>query len=409
MKIAFHVPFWPIGSAANGIVTYASQLVPALRRLGHEVFVLAGYIESGHEDPYTIDLRRFVPAQTLFCRVMFRVAPEVANFKRISDAIVAAVRELKTRRGLDVIEIEDSFGWSYSISKLKILPVVTKIHGPWFQTEKFEISEKWIALNRHRERWEARALQHAQLVTAPSAAVLQAVKDHTGFHNIASRVIPNPLRPADAAETWNIKTCNQSLLFVGRFDALKGGDLVLRAFAELAQLYPELRLTFVGPDRGLKDADGIVHDFNEFVCAHVPESCRQRIAYLGQTAHSQVMSLRRKSYVTVIASRQEVFPYSVLEAMSLGCPIVASTVGGISELIRDQRNGLLVPSNDVKALVEACRKLLESTPFAAQLGRQAWIDCNDLYRPEFIAEQTIAAYQEAIDRFAPRLNGSGSF
>jgi glycosyltransferase involved in cell wall biosynthesis len=399
MKIAFHVPFWPIGSVANGIVTYASQLVPALRKLGHDVFVLAAYTEPGHADPYTIDLRNYELAPTLFSRVMFRVAPEAANFQRISDTIVAAVRDLMVEQKFDVIEIEDSFGWSYPISTLRILPVVIKIHGPWFQTGKFEVSEEWIALNRQRERREARALQHAQLVTAPSAAVLQAVKDHYRFHNIASRIIANPLKAAEESETWSIKTSSQSLLFVGRFDALKGGDLVLRAFAQLAQLYPELRLTFVGPDRGIRGEDGNITYFDQFVCAHIPEWCRPRIEYLGQINHSELMSIRRKNYATIVASRQEAFPYAVMEAMAFGCPIVATATGGIAELIRDQRNGLLVPVEDVSAIVQACRKLLDSEPLAIRLGHQAWRDCGEFYRPEHIAEETIAGYHEAINRF----------
>ena len=65
MKIALLVPSWPPGFSANGIVTYASQLVPALRRLGHEVFVLTACKATGDDDPYTIDLRGFVSPPSL--------------------------------------------------------------------------------------------------------------------------------------------------------------------------------------------------------------------------------------------------------------------------------------------------------------------------------------------------------
>jgi len=87
-------------------------------------------------------------------------------------------------------------------------------------------------------------------VSAPSAEVLQAVKDYYGFDLSASRVIPNPLAAAAESETWGVKNrSNPSLLFVGRFDRRKGGDLILRVFAELAASDPRLCLTFVGPDR----------------------------------------------------------------------------------------------------------------------------------------------------------------
>ena len=89
----------------------------------------------------------------------------------------------------------------------------------------------------------------------------------------------------------------------------------------------------------------------------------------------------------------------MLEVISLGCPIVVTAVGGIHELIQDNHNGLLVPSQDVKAMAAACKKLLDDHALAARLGRKAWLDCRDLYGPDFIAKQTVAAYEQAIKTF----------
>jgi glycosyltransferase involved in cell wall biosynthesis len=114
------------------------------------------------------------------------------------------------------------------------------------------------------------------------------------------------------------------------------------------------------------------------------------------------MSLRLKHFATIIASQREIMPYSVLEAMSLGCPVIATSVGGIPELIQDQRNGLLVPSQNGKAMFAACKKLLDDHTLASRLGRQARHDCRELYRSDAIATQTISAYNQAIDNFHRR-------
>src|SRR5262249_45868074 len=127
MKVALYVPSWPPGFAANGIVTYASQLVPALRRLGHEVFVLTSRKEQNNDDPYTIDLRALAPAPTLWDRAMFRVAPDTASYKAAASVITSAIRSLVERHRLDVFEIEESFGWSFAISRLRLLPVVVRL------------------------------------------------------------------------------------------------------------------------------------------------------------------------------------------------------------------------------------------------------------------------------------------
>lgn len=404
MKIALYVPSWPPGFAANGIVTYASRLVPALRRLNHEVFIVTPDKANGYDDRYTIDLRQYAAPPNLWDRAIFRLFPGNAIFNAASSTVAAVIRDLVAKHKLDVFEMEESFGWSFAVSQLNLLPVVVRINGPWFLNGRFGDSGDKSAVNRGREEREGRGIQDAQYVTAPSAEVLQAVKDHYGLPLPTSRVIPSPLDAAAEAEIWDVNTSREdSLLFVGRFDRRKGADFVLRAFAKLAESYPRLKLTFVGPGEGLLGDDNKIWSFQRFVRSNFAESCWSRIDYRGHMEHhSDVMSLRAKHFATVVASQYETYCYAVLEAMSFGCPLVATAVGAIPELIRDRENGLLVPSQDVKAMASACRRLLDDRALAARLGRQAWQDCRTFYGSENIAKQTVSAFQEAIDTFKHR-------
>ena len=113
---------------------------------------------------------------------------------------------------------------------------------------------------------------------------------------------------------------------------------MLRAFASLAKLYPDLRLSFVGPDKGIQE-EGIPLTFDQFVRKNLPTTCQSRIDFHGRLSSQDVQALRAEHFMTVVASRFEIFPYSVLEAMSLGCPIIASSVGGIPELIATKKMG----------------------------------------------------------------------
>jgi glycosyltransferase involved in cell wall biosynthesis len=296
--------------------------------------------------------------------------------------------------------MEESYGSSFAIARLNLLPVVVRLHGPWFLNGNYNDPSELLTQRSHREKWERRGILTAQLVTAPSAEVLQAVKDHYRLTLPASRVIPNPLEAKVETETHNAEDCgNDTLLFVGRFDRRKGGDLVLRTFGELAASYPSLRLTFVGPDIGIVQRDGTILKFEHFVHQTLPDWCRSRIQFYGQLNHSDVMALRPKHFLTIIASQYEPFGYCVLEAMSVGCPAIATAVGGIPELIQDGRNGVLVPPHDINAMIAGCKNLLDDPSLAARLGRQAWRDCRELYGPSKIAEQTVAAYEEAVYRF----------
>ena len=79
MKIAMYVPVWPAGlEQANGVVTYASYLVPALRRLGHEVYVVT-MKSNDPDDPYTIELKKFDEKLPFWHRILFRVLPSLAG------------------------------------------------------------------------------------------------------------------------------------------------------------------------------------------------------------------------------------------------------------------------------------------------------------------------------------------
>jgi glycosyltransferase involved in cell wall biosynthesis len=401
MKIALFAPSWPPGDVANGIVTYAAQMVPALRELGHEVFVVTP--NKTDNDSHTVDLQSFSRSMSIRDRITSRIDPDAQIWRGTTAAIESAIIHLIRAHNLEVFETEESFGWSLAISRLRLLPVVVRLHGPWFLNGKFDSQQPANLSSRRREIWEGQGIGNAQFVTSPSTQVLAAVKSRYKFSLPNSCVIPNPLDASIREKTWDRQGCDvNNLLFVGRFDSRKGGDLILRVFGRLASSYPELKLTFVGPDAGIRGPDNKLRSFSDFISGMLPETCRQRVEFRGQMTHSELMSLRLKCFATIVASQYEIMPYAVLEAMSLGCPIVATAVGGIPEMIRDQRNGLLVPSQEVGKMTAACDTLLRSSSFAASLGHQAWEDCRDLYGSRNIAEQTVEVYRQAVQAFVPR-------
>lgn len=76
----------------------------------------------------------------------------------------------------------------------------------------------------------------------------------------------------------------------------------------------------------------------------------------------------------VISSVKEGLPYVLLEAMSFGLPIIATRVGGIPEIIQDQKNGLLIPPKNPTALAQAIETLIKNPNLKNQIARQAKID-----------------------------------
>jgi glycosyltransferase involved in cell wall biosynthesis len=82
--------------------------------------------------------------------------------------------------------------------------------------------------------------------------------------------------------------------------------------------------------------------------------------------------------------------------MAMGCPLVATQVGGIPEIVEDGVNGLQCRPDDVQDLARNVSRLLADRPLAEKLGRRAAADCERRYNPATLAEQTAEYYRRVI-------------
>jgi len=144
---------------------------------------------------------------------------------------------------------------------------------------------------------------------------------------------------------------------VGRLVDDKDPELLLRAALPL--LGPEARLLFVG--------DGPLAPSLQSLAAHHPAGAC--VHFLG--ARHDVPRLLAAFDVFALSSRTEGLPLALLEAMSVGLPIVATAVGGVPDVVRDDWSAKLVPSADEAALREALIHLRNDPSAAAEMGRRA--------------------------------------
>jgi glycosyltransferase involved in cell wall biosynthesis len=232
-------------------------------------------------------------------------------------------------------------------------------------------------------------------VTAPSRDVLEQTRGFYGLPLDRAEVIPNPTRPVPPAERWRPGGCDpRTVLFVGRFDRHKGGDLIIEAFGRALRAVPDARLWFVGPDCGLLADDGRRWDLEGFVDDRLPGARTSgRVELLGQRPHSALAGLRRRALVSVVCSRYDVFGLTAAEAMALGCPVVAARVGGLAEIIRDGVDGLLHRGGDPDDLAAKLVALLTNPARAAELGRRAAAQCEQELHPVVVAARMVAHYR----------------
>jgi glycosyltransferase involved in cell wall biosynthesis len=391
-----YAPSWPPSDDANGIVTYASYIIPALRELGHQIYVLSPNVKTC--DKYTIDLNDFDEKAQFWQRILYKISPSFTHFSEMSKRLVRAVKYMVDEYGVELLEMEESFGISKAVSDLDLIPVVVRLHGPWFLNGR---SSHPTSEDVQRMTRECEAIRSASFVTAPSVYVLDTVINRYSLHGRNKETfdlscLPNPIEIPK--HQWQLSECDRnSLLFVGRFDAIKGGDTVVRAFGELAKTNPSLKLTFVGPDRGINGPNGKIIFFEEYARNVLSADALPRITFKNALLRSEIAALRRKSFITLCASEVEIFGYTALEAMAFGCPVVASSVGGVAEMVNSDQNGLLFNAGDAQQMASAIQSLIDDTDKAARLGSNARSRA-ETFSARNVANHTADYYSQAIER-----------
>ena len=296
MHIAFFSPVWPPGSYPNGVVTYVSWMRQGLLAQGHQVSIFAGSVAVGSGDSSTHQVGR-----GLLDRLQHLLTLRRSSRERIFDvekSIASAILRVHRTEPIDVIEMEESFGWAASVARITRIPTVVKLHGPAFMT--LVDDELETALGREKVRREGEALGLLPAIIAPSRFVLRDTLARYGIEPSIGEQVENPVALAENVELWNFRKCDQNtLLFVGRFDRVKGGDLMLLAFQRLLAKRPQLKLLFVGPDNGLLQPDGTLIHFKSFLDALSDAALSDAISYLGRLTPAEVAALRPTVYCSL--------------------------------------------------------------------------------------------------------------
>jgi glycosyltransferase involved in cell wall biosynthesis len=314
-------------------------------------------------------------------------------------AIASAMSDVHRRDPIDVIEMEESFGWFDDVRRNCGVPLIVKLHGPAFLS--LIPQELDTHFGREKVLREGKALQSANAIIAPSRVTLELTIARYQLSPQLTAQVVNPIGGAEKVPVWSLMSCERdTALFVGRFDLRKGADVVLRAFALLRASGRRVRLIFVGHDNGVVDKRGRLLKFEEYCGEYLPSGIRADIDFYGSLSNDEVARLRMQALVTVVASRWENQSYTQLEAMLQGCPIISTNAGGSAEVVSSGVTGLLATSEDPDDLARQLIRLFDDPIYAARLGAAARQRVLTTHSPAFVVDRTLSAYECAIKAVA---------
>ena len=182
-------------------------------------------------------------------------------------------------------------------------------------------------------------------------------------------------------------------VFVGRLGAEKGVEFLLYALKRAGDL--PFKIVGDGPLRTALEE--LKHELN-----------LSRLEFCGYRDRNQTLSIiGRSSYLVLPAIWYEGFPMVIVEAMSVGKPVISTDLGGVPEIIRDRENGFVVPPGDTDSLAARLGLLSTDSILAEILGEQARQDYEQFYTPEKNYEMLVNIYDRVLKRGADEACDTG--
>ena len=278
LSIGYLSPGWPLEGIANGIVTYIADMAEQFTSMGHRVAILANSTTEGEPDARVYDVRALATqsiARRAIDHLGYRIAPQWATPRIQSHALLSVLRRAIAERGIQLFEMEESFGLAAQIQPAVSIPVCVRLHGPWFLNGP-TVGDTEDDAFRRRVAAEGRAIAKADALTSTSRDVLEQTRSYYGLALEHAEVIHPPTSAVPLADRWRLEGCDpRQVLFIGRFDRHKGGDLMIEAFGRVLRQVPDARLCFVGPDRGLTDPQGRRWNIEDFLGDRLPGRWRR--------------------------------------------------------------------------------------------------------------------------------------
>ena len=359
--------------AVGGVEELSRRLAAHLVDVGHvaEVWTIRHPPElPAAEEVDGVRVRRFaMPMPAAEVKSLLRLAPAAT---RATSDLRAAVREFSP----DVLHVQcfSANGvYAAALSALMGIPLIVSLQGETVMDDQ-DIYQHSASL-----RAGLRAgLRQARVVTGCSRFVLDDAVRRFGLAERRGVVVANGVEIGEHNPEVPLELpFRRFVLGLGRVVEKKGFDLLVDSFAPLAHDHPDLGLVIGGEGAA---RHGLLAQARAL-------GLSERVVLPGTLSRGQIAWAMRNAQAFVMPSRVEPFGIVALEALEAGCPAVVSALGGASEIVRDDVDGLIVDPFDTSALSVAIGRLIDDEALRSRIaaaGRTrvrefAWVSVTERY------------------------------
>jgi glycosyltransferase involved in cell wall biosynthesis len=404
VKICLVSQEFPPDTAHGGIGTQTWNKSRMLTKLGHEVHVLSCAAGSGGPDLGT----KLVDGVHVY-----RMQPPGHQFEVNSPSAYAVghcwnvlrhLRDLSRTHTFDLINFPEygAEGFAYQLDRTtwNWVPVIVQLHGPLAMfSERIGWPEPGSDHQRIVTFMEGESIRHSDGLMASSANIADFTAGYYGvaresIHVVHCGIDCEMFSPGDPAE---LEHQPPTVLFVGNIAASKGATLVFDAVMRLRSKHPNIRLQFLG-----KGGEDVVAAMKRRAREAGAEGC---LDFLGfKDSRAELPAVYRGAHVFASPAQHETGVANVyVEAMSCGCPVIASTSGGAAEAVQDGQSGILVEPRDLDATTAAIDRIISDREFRQRMGAAGRRRALEYFAVEKYIARVLAAYERAINNSKEKL------
>lgn len=359
----------------GGIQTHVWELSQALIDQGLEVHILAGSRPAFRVKTRVVDDRKIIELPTL---PGYRVRWFSNTIDEISFNIQVVRWLLRHSTEYDIIHFHGRSGMAWPVFfPSRLTNCLLTVHGlteeEWRHNRK--TFDRWI--HARLSNWaEKRAVRALPIIIAVSMDQANRIHERFGRSRLSIRMIPNGITQKAYSPYLNTRT----IAFVGRMELIKGVDLLPEL---LGNLDDDVRLMMVGkgPERPLLER--MFHR----------NGLSDRVTWTGDIEPEAVMKVLEDCDLLLLPSRYEPQGRVVLEAMSIGRPFVASRVGGIQDMLRSGKEGILVDSNNLKEVELGINQILNHPDQAQAMGINGRKTVRKFYSWDILGDEIHTVYK----------------
>jgi glycogen(starch) synthase len=412
MRICLLSREYPPDTGFGGIATFTKHLAHGLKNLGHEVVVVAlakdkAKLADDNGIPvHRVEAYPFTSKLSALNMCMPHSKYILFSFTALWDKFA----QLHAEKPFDVIDTPELLADGIIPAVTQTVPQVIRLYTPHskFIAEKLHnvvpsFDHQFVAL------LERVAMLQAAVLTSPSNDLAEFVATDLGIELDQIKIIRNPI-DTKIFTTEGVKalppTEKLRVLFVGRLEGRKGITYLIDAIPKIVKVCPNVEFVIIGDDT--TTAKGMTSVLTGLKRSLAASNCAKYVTFIDRISLDELPSYYRSADISIVPSVYDNSPYTCLEAMACGRPVIGTDAGGTKEYIEHNVSGLIIPACDSNAIAEACIKLLTDQSERTRLSEGARQRAVKHFDRTEIARQTVECYELAKSLHHERIESNAA-